>query len=241
MELVETIHGVSPTAAVVSRSPLPCKANFLGSQSVCVGHKGKSNQTNRPVSSFFILDQSAWNVSIFWKVQPLFSPKAFNLQTKAPAKTGSALSPRRPSVRENVAIPGDSPGASWYFSSIPIFPPVRPSPTPAPLLSTPIQRKLKVGAADDPLEHEADHIADQVMCAPAPDTATGSALPNIGRHCDGCEKNKLQKEESGLQTAASDVPAKVAGMLHSSNQPLDSASRAFFEPHWLMRQLKTIY
>ena len=35
---------------------------------------------------------------------------------------------------------------------------------PAPRL--PFQAKLKVGAVDDPLEHEADRIADQVMRMP---------------------------------------------------------------------------
>jgi hypothetical protein len=34
MQFVETVHGVSPTAAVVSRPPLPCKADFLRWQSV---------------------------------------------------------------------------------------------------------------------------------------------------------------------------------------------------------------
>ena len=32
----------------------------------------------------------------------------------------------------------------------------------------PIQAKLKVGAVDDPLEHEADRVADQVIRMPDP-------------------------------------------------------------------------
>src|SRR5580704_1182104 len=68
-------------------------------------------------------------------------------------------------------------GATWDYSKIPLYPqerrdgPERPSPAPAPRLPGPIQRKLKVGAVNDPLEHEADRVADQVMRMPAPESA----------------------------------------------------------------------
>jgi hypothetical protein len=67
----------------------------------------------------------------------------------------------------------DARGASWDFSKIPLFPPDRanrpqvPSSITAPPLSGAIQAKLKVGSVDDPLEYEADRIADQVMRMPA--------------------------------------------------------------------------
>lgn len=64
-------------------------------------------------------------------------------------------------------------------------------PTFPPLL-TPLQPKLAIGAVDDPLEREADRIADQVMRMPAP---TGRALavqtaPPFGvqRLCAACEE-----------------------------------------------------
>ena len=85
---------------------------------------------------------------------------------------------------------------SWDFSNIPIFffgreRPHIPPLFPAPCLPGPIQAKLKVGAVDDPLEHEADRIADQVMGMPAPT----SAPPQVSRKCDACEEEaeKLQK------------------------------------------------
>jgi Domain of unknown function (DUF4157) len=53
---------------------------------------------------------------------------------------------------------------AWDFGKIPLFPPDRTSRSqtsyPSPGI---IQRKLTVGAVNDPLEHEADRVADQVM------------------------------------------------------------------------------
>jgi len=52
--------------------------------------------------------------------------------------------------------------------NMPFYPPARmggsapPSPVPTPRLPGPIQAKLNVGAVDDPLEHEADRIADDI-------------------------------------------------------------------------------
>lgn len=73
---------------------------------------------------------------------------------------------------------GATPGVSWDFSKIPIFASNRadrlqtPLADLAPRLFSPIQAKLKVGAVDDPLEHEADRVADQIMLTPAPGVST---------------------------------------------------------------------
>jgi hypothetical protein len=74
-------------------------------------------------------------------------------------------------------------GVSWDFSKIPVFPPNRVSrPQPSsPLAASPlpgaIQAKLVVGEVNDPLEHEADRIADQVMRIPNP-APVASAPPS---------------------------------------------------------------
>src|SRR6478672_2196338 len=58
-----------------------------------------------------------------------------------------------------------TPGPSWDFSKIPLSPPgATPPRSSGPPL--PIQAKLKIGAVNDPLEQEADRIADQVMRMP---------------------------------------------------------------------------
>jgi hypothetical protein len=50
----------------------------------------------------------------------------------------------------------------------------------------PVQRKLAIGAADDPLEHEADAMADTVMRM--------SQSPFVQRKCANCEEEeKVQR------------------------------------------------
>jgi hypothetical protein len=64
------------------------------------------------------------------------------------------------------------------------------TPCPAPCgnqaLLRRLQAKLKVGAVNDPLEHEADRVADQVMRMPDPGAAMTSAPPQVSRKCDKC-------------------------------------------------------
>ena len=124
--------------------------------------------------------------------------------------------------------------------------PVR-TPSPAPCgnqaLLRRLQAKLKVGSVNDPLEHEADRVADQVtrMAAPA---AMTSASPQVSRKCSACEEQvsrkcaacaeeeKLQKKEPGTQAAISQAPASVHETLRSPGRPLDQATRAYFEPRF---------
>jgi hypothetical protein len=131
------------------------------------------------------------------------------------------------------------PGAAWSFSSIPLYPPERAdgwepaAPVPAPRLPGPIQRKLKVGLVNDPLEHEADRVADQVLRMPDHGAAMTSAQPQVGCKCAVCEQEeKLQKMEAGPQAAFSEAPASVHEVLRSPGQPLDAATRAYFEPRF---------
>jgi hypothetical protein len=89
-----------------------------------------------------------------------------------------------------------------------------------------IQPKLAVGLVDDPLEHEADRVADQVMRMPA-----RVAAPQVNRKCAACEEEeKLQKKETGPQATFREAPASVHEVLRAPGQPLDAATRAYFEP-----------
>jgi hypothetical protein len=130
-------------------------------------------------------------------------------------------------------------GVSWDFSKIPLLPPERmggfqpPSPFPAPRLSGPIQAKLKVGAVNDPLEHEADRVADQVMRMPAPDAFIAAAPLQLSRKCAACEdEEKLQKKPAAPQADDDEAPAIVHEVLRSPGQPLDASIRAYFEPRF---------
>ena len=140
-------------------------------------------------------------------------------------------------------------GLSWDFSKISLHPSgLAEQPQPSPLHwlpRLPIQAKLKVGAVDDPLEHEADRVADQVMRMPAPGAAMTSAPPQVSRKCAACEEQvsrkcaaceeeeRLQKKEAAPATPAlSEAPPSVHEALRAPGQPLDAATRAYFEPRF---------
>jgi Domain of unknown function (DUF4157) len=72
-----------------------------------------------------------------------------------------------------------------------------------------LQRKLTIGASNDPLEVEADRIADQVLAAPAHSSVSG-APPRIQR---------FTVQSNGPMDVA---PASVDRVLTSSGQPLDA-------------------
>jgi Domain of unknown function (DUF4157) len=74
-----------------------------------------------------------------------------------------------------------------------------------------LQRKLTIGASNDPLELEADRVADQVMAAPA-NSAISHSSPRIQRF-------------AGQASGQTDMvaPASVESVLSSPGRPLDSA------------------
>ncbi len=78
---------------------------------------------------------------------------------------------------------------------------------PAPRL--PVPAKLEVGRVDDPLEREADRVAGQVMRMAAPGVSAAAPL-----------------------AAAGEAPQIVREALGSPGQPLDAATRAYFEPRF---------
>lgn len=92
-----------------------------------------------------------------------------------------------------------------------------------------LQRKPAVSAPDDPLERQADIIADQVMRMPEGDV--------VQRVCKGCEEEK--KEQPRIQRAAApesadtglDVNAGVSAA-QRSGAPLAADVRSFFEPRF---------
>jgi outer membrane protein OmpA-like peptidoglycan-associated protein len=66
----------------------------------------------------------------------------------------------------------------------------KPQPTPAT-----VQCALTIGAVNDPLEAEADAVADRVMRMPMPGTpVVGSTVPAIQRQCAACEQEELQRQ-----------------------------------------------
>jgi hypothetical protein len=97
-----------------------------------------------------------------------------------------------------------------------------------------LQCKLTIGAVNDPLETEADRVADQVMRMPDPGAAVSSGMPQISRKCAACdeEDKKVHAKPNGTEALPSEAPPVVNNVLNSSGQPLDTATRAFFEPRF---------
>jgi hypothetical protein len=97
---------------------------------------------------------------------------------------------------------------------------------PAARLRAPVQAKLAVGAADDPLEREADAAADRVMRMPADDISPAPAL------AEEEEEGMLQREPIAAAKAGGPAPAAVHDVLRSPGAPLDAATRAVVEPRF---------
>jgi hypothetical protein len=100
-----------------------------------------------------------------------------------------------------------------------------------------VQPKLTVNTPADPFEHEADRIADQVMRIPETKLQPGCVC---GGECPKCRAEQLGRTHGLLQTKhiqANDslvslVPPMDHDILRSSGQPLDQATRAYFEPRF---------
>lgn len=84
-----------------------------------------------------------------------------------------------------------------------------------------LQRKLTVGAADDPFEREADRVAERVLSAPAPGPHE-QAPPAVRRQA----VTPVGPASGGT---AFDAPAAVHEALDSPGRPLDAQTRSFME------------
>jgi len=98
-----------------------------------------------------------------------------------------------------------------------------------------MQAKLLVGAVNDPLEHEADRVADQVMTMRHPAPAIAAAPPQLSRKCAKCQEEEhalLQAKSSGASPSGDFAPASVHATLATSGRTLDAPARGFLEPRF---------
>jgi hypothetical protein len=104
-----------------------------------------------------------------------------------------------------------------------------------------IQAKLSIGTIDDPMEHEADAIADRVMRMPEPSFSAAYAGGDqaVQRKCSHCEEEEkaqrkplisfLQMKSNGRGTEAS---ADISRQIHSEmggGNSLSGSTRSFME------------
>jgi hypothetical protein len=123
---------------------------------------------------------------------------------------------------------GTTRSLAWDFSKTPVF------PTDGARQPSIVQRKLKIGKVDDPLEYEADRIADQIMEAPTTEPSIGSSPSQLSRKCAECaaedEARMLQtKHASEREPAAEYARGPIYKAIGSPGQPLDDSVRTYFE------------
>src|SRR6185436_9413487 len=90
---------------------------------------------------------------------------------------------------------------------------------------------LTVGAADDPLEREADEMADKVMRMKMPEPINFLKSDNsINRKCAHCEEEEkeVSRKESGNESSFS-APSIVNDALSSGGKSMDAETRLFME------------
>jgi hypothetical protein len=75
-----------------------------------------------------------------------------------------------------------------------------------------LQHKLSIGAANDPLEHEADRVADQVLAAPSPGRIAAAPA-------------RIQRLAPQGAEASDAVPVSVDQTLRGGGRPLDRVTR----------------
>jgi hypothetical protein len=133
---------------------------------------------------------------------------------------------------ERIASRQSVQGASWDFTKVSVFAPDLPSRSepPPPLL----QQKVAIGPVNDPLEHEADRVADQVLHMPASQTVALTAAPQVSRKWAQCEAgHEVQpKRADPARGPVGEAPVLVRQVLNSPGRPLDAATRAYFEPRF---------
>ena len=107
-----------------------------------------------------------------------------------------------------------------------------------------LQKKLSIGRTDDPLEHEADRVADAVLRMPQPGAVARPSVSAVAgaqlqSKCTACgeQDDKEQGPTMQRRAAAADqgraqAPAIVEDTLRGGGRPLDVATRNYFEPRF---------
>lgn len=107
----------------------------------------------------------------------------------------------------------------------------------APARQLPIQRKTRIGPVDDPLEREADRIADAVLSGRPVGPIGGGSPSNVQRKCAECEAEEetLHRKQVAAPFATNAAPQAAnaaAKAVSYGGMPLSAKQRAYFEPRF---------
>lgn len=99
----------------------------------------------------------------------------------------------------------------------------------------PAPDRLRVGAVNDSSEHEADRVANQVMAGGTANRDWSFSRMSVGAPATSGipsvegKANSLSSQQRGDAVETALAPPVVHDVLHSAGQPLDKATREFFE------------
>ena len=147
---------------------------------------------------------------------------------------------RQPAIRHSAIAASPAPARSaggargWSFANIPVSARVPPR----------LQRRLTVGSTNDPLEHEAERVADRIVdMLPGPQPAAAASPGGavgagdvLRRACAACAAHEDETAERAIRRAPDGTPPaptpEFERRLHAlaEGRPLASAERAYFEP-----------
>jgi hypothetical protein len=148
---------------------------------------------------------------------------------------GTQRGPPAPLITDQMGMPSRKAAQirAWNFATTPEFALAQASRYQASSLL--VQPKLAIGKVNDPLEHEANFIADRVMRMNVPQLSITGRAPKITRKCAVCKEEEQSPESKAAgmaETGACETPDVVHEVLRSHGQPLDPSTRAFFEPRF---------
>lgn len=153
----------------------------------------------------------------------MFAPRAAMSKPEAAAPRRAAVAAKRPNEAgraANAVVPAmPADGAGWA----PLTPGQRAYFEPRPAPRFPIQAKHKVGAVNDPLEQEADRVADAVVSGTPAGAITGTPHATAQRERASCA------DEDRIQGKPAEAAAKAVSR---GGAPLTPEQRAYFEPRF---------
>lgn len=112
-----------------------------------------------------------------------------------------------------------------------------PAPVASVLRPT-IQRKIRIGPVDDPLEREADRFADAVISGHSIGTIGGTSPDTAQRKYPACEKEEEKSlrrkstEPAGSPRSHNGLADTAARAVSQGGAPLTPEQRAYFEPQF---------
>ncbi len=162
----------------------------------------------------------------------MFVPPVAKTKSRANAlKPSAEAGERGPGLFEQRDVPqeradagGHSAGQALDFGKIPLF-------SPGSGDSLPVETKLKIGAANDPMEREADRAADQAFRIPEAGIASGGARPQTysvqPRLRANAAAKPLERDMAGPSVGPAAGPAPDS--FRGRGAPLPASVRGLFE------------